>query len=49
MTKTGKRILSIVLLGLMVLLIGYLVFTGSRLFSLYDSAEGITEEVIMDG
>ena len=44
-----KRILYIFLLVLLVMVIGYLVFTGSRLFSLYDSAEGITEEVIMDG
>ena len=43
------RILYIFLLVLLVMVIGYLVFTGSRLFSLYDSAEGITEEVIMDG
>ena len=47
--KAVKRILSIFLLVLLVMVIGYLVFTGSRLFSLYDSAEGITEEVIMDG
>ena len=47
--KAAKRILYIFLLVLLVMVIGYLVFTGSRLFSLYDSAEGITEEVIMDG
>ena len=47
--KALKRILYIFLLVLLVMVIGYLVFTGSRLFSLYDSAEGITEEVIMDG
>jgi hypothetical protein len=47
--KAVKRILYIFLLVLLVMVIGYLVFTGSRLFSLYDSAEGITEEVIMDG
>ena len=47
--KSVKRILYIFLLVLLVMVIGYLVFTGSRLFSLYDSAEGITEEVIMDG
>ena len=47
--KAVKRILYIFLLVLLVIVIGYLVFTGSRLFSLYDSAEGITEEVIMDG
>ena len=47
--KAVKRILYIFLLILLVMVIGYLVFTGSRLFSLYDSAEGITEEVIMDG
>ena len=47
--KAVKRILYIFLLVLLVMVIGYLVFTGSRLFSLYDSAEGITGEVIMDG
>ena len=47
--KAVKRILYIFFLVLLVMVIGYLVFTGSRLFSLYDSAEGITEEVIMDG
>jgi hypothetical protein len=47
--KAVKRILYIFLLVLLVMVIGYLVFTGSRLFSLYDSAEGIIEEVIMDG
>ena len=47
--KAVKRILYIFLLVLLVMVIGYLVFTGSRLFSLYDSAEGITEEAIMDG
>ena len=47
--KAVKRILYIFLLVLLVMVIGYLVFTGSRLFSLYDSAEGITEEVIVDG
>jgi hypothetical protein len=47
--KAVKRILYIFLLVLLVMVIGYLVFTGSRLFSLYDSAEGITREVIMDG
>ena len=47
--KAVKRILYIFLMVLLVMVIGYLVFTGSRLFSLYDSAEGITEEVIMDG
>ena len=47
--KAVKRILYIFLLVLLVMVIGYLVFTGSRLFSLYDSAKGITEEVIMDG
>ena len=47
--KAVKRILYIFLLVLLVMVIGYLVFTGSRLFSLYDSAEGITEEVFMDG
>ena len=47
--KAVKRILYIFLLVLLVMVIGYLVFTGSRLSSLYDSAEGITEEVIMDG
>ena len=47
--KAVKRILYIFLLVLLVMDIGFLVFSGSRLFSLYDSAEGITEEVIMDG
>jgi hypothetical protein len=47
--KAVKRILYIFLLVLLVMVIGYLVFTGSRLFSLYDSAEGTTEEVIMGG
>lgn len=47
--KAVKRILYIFLMVLLVMVIGYLVFTGSRLFSLYDSAEGITEEFIMDG
>ena len=47
--KAVKRILYIFLMVLLVMVIGYLVFTGSRLFSLYDSAEGITEEVIIDG
>ena len=47
--KAVKRILSIFLLILLVMVIGYLVFTGSRLFSLYDSTGGNLMEVIMDG
>lgn len=47
--KAVKRILYIFLLVLLVMVIGYLVFTGSRLFSLYDSAGGNLTEVIMDG
>ena len=47
MTKTGKRILSIVLLGLTVLLIGYLVFTGNRLADFPKGMEDYEKDVFI--
>ena len=48
MTKTGKRILAVVILTLTVLLVGCLVFTGNRLA---DYPRGIDDykKVIFDG
>ena len=43
--KTAKRILAVILLAVILWAIGYLVFTGSRLPSVF--TEGVTEETII--
>ena len=42
--KTAKRILAVILLAVILWAVGYLVFTGSRLPSVF--TEGVTEETI---
>ena len=42
--KTAKRILAVILLAVILWAVGYLVFTGSRLPSVF--TEGVTEELI---
>ena len=43
--KTAKRILAVILLAVILWAVGYLVFTGSRLPSVF--TEGVTEETII--
>ena len=43
--KTAKRILAVFLLAVILWAVGYLVFTGSRLPSVF--TEGVTEETII--
>ena len=43
--KTVKRILAVILLAVILWAVGYLVFTGSRLPSVF--TEGVTEETII--
>ena len=43
--KTAKRILAVILLAVILWAVGYLVFTGRRLPSVF--AEGVTEETII--
>ena len=43
--KTVKRILAVILLAVILWVVGYLVFTGSRLPSVF--TEGVTEETII--
>ena len=43
--KTVKRILAVILLAVILWAVGYLVFTGRRLPSVF--AEGVTEETII--
>ena len=48
MAKTGKRILAVVILILTVLLVGYLVFTGSRLANYPENIDGY-KRVVFEG
>ena len=41
--KTAKRILAVILLAVILWAVGYLVFTGSRLPSVF--TEGVTEQI----
>ena len=43
--KTAKRILAVILLAVILWAVGYLVFTGRRLPSVF--TEGVTEETII--
>ncbi len=43
--KTAKRIFAVILLAVILWAVGYLVFTGSRLPSVF--TEGVTEETII--
>ena len=43
--KTAKRILAVIFLAVILWAVGYLVFTGSRLPSVF--TEGVTEETII--
>ena len=48
MTKTGKRILAVVILILTVLLVGCLVFTGNRLANYPENIDGY-KRVVFEG